>query len=766
MATTPSSPAPVNSSGTPDAQRKIAAQERRRKKRERQRDEIDMVIDAVKALLVKVKTSSKPLVTLGLVLFLLGFGLAGWPTGWMDESRGGYWALDDSVELLGSDVSLGARDTGALHNGFNEGQYVALEPGDRFTIEGVLSSISYYGPLENEPYPEREDYAGLSNNTLRAPNQPPGGNRLTHGTLDTLLHPPTFEILDVPYVSTLTYRGYYFANLTIEGGVFNEVRFREVIFENVTFNGTFFLSCNFERVTLRNVTFTGTFFSYSRFAVVKFENTELNSTHFSHNTVERSIIRDSAWQNVKVRNTHFTATKWSSTLLTGSYFRNSTIDVVVFRNLTTRNVQLVDFDVTNVADVPSTGDLDFTFITVRDITMRVNGNLAEKYPENALIYVKVTVKPDGVASTGTLVNGTRIGYVQGDGLGILTHEVLVVESPDDVHITLWHFVFFMILMIAGAWTLVFAIGGVVVILALAKFFAPFFIGAMGVITLYLIMPMKQFLMILRWMTIYIVPPAGKETVIPIGIGTGANPWALALAIAFVDIVLAIFLAWNFDLARRIPFIGGAIRRLQDKGEDILEEKPWVERLAFFGIVLFVIIPLQGSGALGGTMLGRAMGVGRAKIVGAVTTGGLIGAFAIAISVEFGLGLVASLDAYSLLLYLLLAMVLFTLWYIYRHREELGIDEFKSALGWHTEGSAVAGAAGLAGSAGAGVARAVGGTSRVITRSTTSILDSILSLGDAKDESGSKEAESNGIDGDSLVKGDRQATPDDRLSDDD
>ena len=740
-------------------------------KREHQRDEIDMVIDAAKAFVVRVKTSSKPLLTLGLVLFLLGFGLAGWPSGWMDESRGGYWALDDSVDLLGSDVSLGARDASALRNGFSEGQYAMLEPGDRFTVEGALGSITYYGPLESESYPERNDYAGLSNDTLRAPNLPPGGDALTRGDLDTLLHPPTHETLDIPYVSTLTYRRYYFANLTIEGGVFNEVRFREVIFENVTFNGTFFLSCNFERVTLRNVNFTDTFFSYSRFTIVKFENTVLNGTHFSHNKVERAIVRDALWQNVKVRNTHFTATKWDNTLLTGGYFRNSTIDVVVFRNLTTQDVQLVDFDVTNVADVPSTGDLDFTFITIRDISLRVNGNLAEKYPKNALIYVKVTVKPDGEASTGTLVNGTRVGYVRGDGLGILTHEVLVVESPEDVHITLWHFVFFMLLLIAGAWVLVYAIGGAVVILALAKFFAPFFLGAMGIVTVYLIMPMKQFLMILRWMTIYIVPPAGKETVIPLGIGTGVNPWALALAIAFVDIVLAIFLAWNFDLARRIPFIGGAIRRLQDKGEEILEEKPWVERLAFFGIVLFVIIPLQGSGALGGTMLGRAMGVGRAKIVGAVTTGGLIGAFAIAISVHFGLGLVASLDAYSLLLYLLLAMVLFTLWYIYRHREELGIDEFKSALGWHTEGGAIAGAAGLAGSAGAGVARAVGGTSRIITRSTTSILDSILSLGDAKGGSDPEEAKSDEIDGDSPTKDDRQAmddqqaTPDDLPSDD-
>ena len=67
------------------------------------------------------------------------------------------------------------------------------------------------------------------------------------------------------------------------------------------------------------------------------------------------------------------------------------------------------------------------------------------------------------------------------------------------------------------------------------------------------------------MFLYFVPPMGKESVIPIGIAQGI-PWTiLAISIAFVDIVVCLFLIWNFDLAKKLPFIGSGIKRVQLKG---------------------------------------------------------------------------------------------------------------------------------------------------------------------------------------------------------
>jgi len=70
---------------------------------------------------------------------------------------------------------------------------------------------------------------------------------------------------------------------------------------------------------------------------------------------------------------------------------------------------------------------------------------------------------------------------------------------------------------------------------------------------------------------YFFPPLGKESIIPIGVSggeitiplynqqiivTSINPLIMALTIAFIDIVVALFLVWNYDLAEKIPIIGG------------------------------------------------------------------------------------------------------------------------------------------------------------------------------------------------------------------
>ena len=143
--------------------------------------------------------------------------------------------------------------------------------------------------------------------------------------------------------------------------------------------------------------------------------------------------------------------------------------------------------------------------------------------------------------------------------------------------------------------IVYAIGTISTIFSLLKFFSPFFLTLGYFILLALILKDNEraFWDLVNLMGVYFVPPFGKETVIPIGIAQGI-PWmVLAVSIAFVDVVVCLFLIWNFDLAKKIPFIGSGIKRVQVKGTSILETMPWVERLTFFGIVIFVMIPFQG-----------------------------------------------------------------------------------------------------------------------------------------------------------------------------
>ncbi len=131
----------------------------------RERDEIDMVVDAFWAFLDKVKHAPKPALLLGLLLLLLGLGFLGWPGSWSGESDGGYWSLDEQL----GDYRLGAINEEQLRLSLVGGDYREYEEGDEFTVEGTIDSITYYGPLKDEPYPEVENYKGLHNDTLRPP---------------------------------------------------------------------------------------------------------------------------------------------------------------------------------------------------------------------------------------------------------------------------------------------------------------------------------------------------------------------------------------------------------------------------------------------------------------------------------------------------------------------------------------------------------------------------------------------------------------------
>ncbi|MBU0496990.1 MAG: small multi-drug export protein, partial [Candidatus Thermoplasmatota archaeon] len=142
------------------------------------------------------------------------------------------------------------------------------------------------------------------------------------------------------------------------------------------------------------------------------------------------------------------------------------------------------------------------------------------------------------------------------------------------------------------------------------------------------------------------PPFGKETVIPLGVGLlergldvplinlhivggQIDPILMALSIAFVDIVVALFLLWNYDLAKKIPLIGPFMKKVEQKGKLSEEKYEWVKPLRFIGIMLFVMVPFQGSGGLVGSIVGRLIGMKPLNTFYAISLGAIIGCLLIA-----------------------------------------------------------------------------------------------------------------------------------------
>ncbi len=163
---------------------------------------------------------------------------------------------------------------------------------------------------------------------------------------------------------------------------------------------------------------------------------------------------------------------------------------------------------------------------------------------------------------------------------------------------------------------------------------PYFCLALYLILTYIILPSKLYtpLFILTWA--YAVPPAGKESLIPIAISLGLPWWFIAPSLTFFDLIAAWVVVWNYDLICRLPIIGGIICGFIERSKEYIQCHPWLERLSFLGLVLFIAVPFQGNGGIGGAVIGIVLGLSSLEILGAICLGSLIHSFAIALSYEY------------------------------------------------------------------------------------------------------------------------------------
>ena len=159
---------------------------------------------------------------------------------------------------------------------------------------------------------------------------------------------------------------------------------------------------------------------------------------------------------------------------------------------------------------------------------------------------------------------------------------------------------------------------------------PFAVAAVHIAIMVVTLSPADFAAMIGLMVAYLLPPAGKETVIPLGIALGIPWWYMALSIALIDIETGLFMALNFDLAYRLPLLGPLLSDLTKKTRGFLAAHRWLTGLWFFAIVLMVGVPFFGSGGIRGSVAGKLLGMGTLATFLAIVAGALIGCFAIAL----------------------------------------------------------------------------------------------------------------------------------------
>jgi uncharacterized membrane protein len=169
---------------------------------------------------------------------------------------------------------------------------------------------------------------------------------------------------------------------------------------------------------------------------------------------------------------------------------------------------------------------------------------------------------------------------------------------------------------------------------------------------FLILPRNRILILGGLMLAYFVPPSGKESIIPIGIGFGIPWWLMALTLTLLDVITALFMIMNFALMLRVPRLGPWIEKTTATSREFMAERPWMDRWRIPGVAFFVMLPLQGTGGVGATVVGLMVGLTPGEILLAVGIGASVESLAFAL----GWGLVRELILANLILGLAMAFM--------------------------------------------------------------------------------------------------------------
>jgi len=106
--------------------------------------------------------------------------------------------------------------------------------------------------------------------------------------------------------------------------------------------------------------------------------------------------------------------------------------------------------------------------------------------------------------------------------------------------------------------------------------------------------------------------------------TGLTSLQLAAMVFYMDVLYAYFLAVNLHYIYRIPRVGPWLERVQTYCRYWIVTQPWMKRWAFTGVMLFVMFPLTGTGAPGGSILGRLVGLRASTTLTAIAVGSALG----------------------------------------------------------------------------------------------------------------------------------------------
>jgi uncharacterized membrane protein len=108
-------------------------------------------------------------------------------------------------------------------------------------------------------------------------------------------------------------------------------------------------------------------------------------------------------------------------------------------------------------------------------------------------------------------------------------------------------------------------------------------------------------------------------------------WEIAALVVYIDIATALILLAGIHHLDRLPGLGRRLANARASSARMLAHSPWMHRVAWLTLAGFVAVPLNGTGALVGAVLGRTLGLSRVAIVAATACGSITVSIALAVA---------------------------------------------------------------------------------------------------------------------------------------
>lgn len=107
-------------------------------------------------------------------------------------------------------------------------------------------------------------------------------------------------------------------------------------------------------------------------------------------------------------------------------------------------------------------------------------------------------------------------------------------------------------------------------------------------------------------------------------GIGFSAAELATMVFVLDIVWAVVLTWHSGVLFRVPYIGPHLKTAVQEGNLLLKQNRWMRRMTLVAVFGFVMLPVSSTGSIGGSLLGRLLGLNRLATFLTVVCGSVVG----------------------------------------------------------------------------------------------------------------------------------------------